>query len=85
MERIRPKLRLKTGTVEHGMNGVGDSSMPLFNCTILIGCVGTSGAYFKLVLVKNLTNFRVVVQFSSLVQIGILLGNLWRMMLKKMA
>ena len=83
MERIRPEFDVEIGTVKERADGISDSKMRAFNRAVLIGGVGTCGAHFVFEALEETADFRVMVEFSALVQVDVLTRRTGRMVLEK--
>jgi len=83
VKSIRPKFGIKVGAEEHGTDGIGDSEVCAFDRTILIRRVGTGGADFVSTTFKELADLRVLVEFTTLVEVHILIRALRSMVFQE--
>ena len=75
VKSVRPESCVEIGAVQHCADAVGDSQMSAFNRTVLIGRVGPSWTDFVVELLEEFSNFRVVVELATLIEINVFPGN----------
>jgi hypothetical protein len=75
MEGIGPKTGIKGSTGEHGTEGVSDRLVGSFYRTILVRTVGAGGSNGIAKFLEQRSDLGVLVEFPSLVQVDILVGD----------
>jgi hypothetical protein len=85
VECIRPELDGKVRADEKRAYGVSDGAVSAFDGAVLVGCVGASGVDIVSELFEKCRDFRVVIQFTTLVEENVFVGAGGRMLGKKVA
>jgi hypothetical protein len=75
MEHKWPEKSIETSTREHDMKGITNGLVGSFDASILMRTIRASGANTIAKLFEHRIDFRILVEFSALVEVDILVGN----------
>ena len=84
-ESIGPELDVKISTTQKRPHGVGESSVGTFNRSVLMGSITTGRKQFIAERLEQIKNIWVVEEFSTLIDMNILVTTIRAMLREKMS